>query len=292
MEKDPELVKAVVNNMPADARRRLVVTGAAHEWFGSDSVASEVKRADANEDRTICPKDFDKWFEEALRRKSGGSQPADAEASTAGDGGAPGNPAAPVPLTGLLLVALEAGLPFIGFGFLDNATMILAGDAIDRSLAVYLNCSVMASAAMGNVCSGVMGMQVHGFVEKLIQKLGLPVPVLSEEQRRSNRVFFAGHIGGTLGIAFGLTLGLLPLFLISDENQKAELKAFHQLDLDDDGNLDEGELGRAMTELGMPLPREAAKAILAKFGTDKKMSFQQFQEACAHLREMRHVVAA
>jgi hypothetical protein len=286
MERDPELIRAVVNGMPADARRRLVVTGAAYEWFGAENIASEMKRADANKDRTICPKDFDKWFEEALRRKStaateassgaGSSTPvADSAASTGKE----------IPLRALALVALEAGLPFVGFGFLDNATMILAGDAIDRSVGFYLGCSVMASAAMGNIVSGCMGMQVHGFVEKLVTRLNLPIPHLTDDQRRSQRVFMAGHLGGTLGIAIGLSLGLLPLLFIKDEEEKSDHRAFHQLDVDKDGCISHKELMVALADLAIPLPEESAKAVIAKFGIDDRLTFAQFRKLCQHVRK-------
>jgi len=286
MENDPELIKSVVNNMPPEARRRLVVTGAAYEWFGADSVASEMKKADANMDRDICPKDFDKWFEEALRRKTATADTAEASA-TPGSCSATSSsfPDGKIPFRALALVALEAGLPFVGFGFLDNATMILAGDAIDRSVGFYLNCSVMASAAMGNIVSGCMGMQVHGFVEKLIQKCNLPVPHLTDDERRSQPVFIAGHVGGTLGIALGLTIGLIPLYFIADEDEKNEHKAFHQLDLNHDGTISHKELMTALIDLGIPLPEEAARAVTKKFGTDDRLSFDQFRELCQHVRK-------
>lgn len=262
MERDPELIRMVVNNMSPESRRRLVLTGGAYEWFGKDSIASEMQRADVENDHKICPKDFDNWFEGALRRKTAQAQQKAGGATTASGSEASkassakesaketdakqdesGNRAqggdassnsssnsAKIGFGALLLVALEAGLPFVGFGFLDNATMILAGDAIDRTVGFYLNCSVMASAAMGNVVSGCMGMQVHGFVEKLVQRLNLPIPPLTVAQRRSQRVFLAGHIGGTIGIATGLTLGLVPLLFITDEDEKADQRVFHSMD--------------------------------------------------------------
>ena len=207
---NPQMLQRVVEVMSPESRRRLVIQGGAYEWFGKDSMQREVAAADDDKDFQISPKDFDKWFEGALKRKTVGEKFADAPS---------GSLAERVSFGALVLIAIEAGLPFVGFGFLDNATMILAGDAIDKTIGLWIHCSVMASAAMGNVVSGVMGMQVHGFIEKLVHRLNLPMPVLSEEQRQSNRVFFAGHIGGTLGIAIGLSLGMVPLLLIrTDDN--------------------------------------------------------------------------
>jgi len=45
-------------------------------------------------------------------------------------------------------------IPFIGFGFLDNAIMVLAGEYIDQSLGTLLCISTMAAAALGNIISG------------------------------------------------------------------------------------------------------------------------------------------
>ena len=40
-------------------------------------------------------------------------------------------------------------IPFIGFGFLDNALMIIAGDYIDTTIGVTLGISTMAAAGFG-----------------------------------------------------------------------------------------------------------------------------------------------
>lgn len=44
-------------------------------------------------------------------------------------------------------------IPFIGFGFLDNFFMIIAGDYIESSIGVYMCLSTMAAAALGNTIS-------------------------------------------------------------------------------------------------------------------------------------------
>jgi len=147
----------------------------------------------------------------------------------------------PIPLPTLMLLGCMSAIPFIGFGFLDNALMLLAGDLIDHSVSIYLHTSVMASAAMGNVVSGAIGMQVHGIIERMTQKLflirskdkndedndidkggvdaGSPsvfdLSALTPEQMNSRAAFLAGHIGGTVGIIVGLTLGMTPLLFLS-----------------------------------------------------------------------------
>ncbi len=48
----------------------------------------------------------------------------------------------------LLLVALNNCIPFIGFGFIDNALMIVAGDYIDVKFGVILGISTLAAAGL------------------------------------------------------------------------------------------------------------------------------------------------
>ena len=55
------------------------------------------------------------------------------------------------------LLALKSSLPFVAFGFVDNAIMITAGDAIEASIGVALSLSTMAAAGLGNLCSDVVG---------------------------------------------------------------------------------------------------------------------------------------
>ena len=150
-----------------------------------------------------------------------------------------------IPLPTLMVLGCMSAIPFIGFGFLDNALMLLAGDFIDHTVSIYLHTSVMASAAMGNVVSGAVGMQVHGMIDRVTQKLFLipkekngsdsatngaegeapakPGPfdlsALTPEQMNSRSAFLAGHIGGTLGIILGLCLGMAPLLFLSPQQK-------------------------------------------------------------------------
>lgn len=54
------------------------------------------------------------------------------------------------------------GVPFIGFGFLDNFFMIIAGDYIESSIGVYMAISTMAAAALGNTISDIFGLGRFG----------------------------------------------------------------------------------------------------------------------------------
>lgn len=280
LEKDDALLEGVVANMQAHNRRRLIVAGGALEWFGKDSVAREVERADSDNDRIISPKDFDHWFAYALKRK------AEATAGSSSTNTSTPGVADPVPLAALLLIALEAGLPFVGFGFLDNATMILAGDAIDHTVGFYLNCSVMASAAMGNVVSGVMGMQVHGLVEKGVQRLNLKTPALTEAQLNGRQVFLAGHLGGTMGIMLGLTLGMLPLLFMKSEEEKSDAAAFKKWDANKNGYLDISEIVGGLKEVGVTATEAAVAEVVGKYsGGNSTLNSDQFRALCIDLRQ-------
>lgn len=41
-------------------------------------------------------------------------------------------------------MALQRAVPFLGFGFMDNAIMILAGDYIEANIGITLGISTMA----------------------------------------------------------------------------------------------------------------------------------------------------
>ena len=87
---------------------------------------------------------------------------------------------------------IHNAVPFIGFGFLDNAVMIVAGDYIDSTLGVAFHISgltslvskvygkwfttftVLAAAGLGNTMSDVVGIFFGGYVELLADRMGLP----------------------------------------------------------------------------------------------------------------------
>eukprot|EP00759_Apiculatamorpha_spiralis_P027934 PhF_6_TR30568/c0_g1_i2/m.44919 len=225
LEKSPDAVIKLLDRLEPSTRRKLIVAGGAMEWFGSADVEKELVNADQDRDHHISPKEFNKWFKSALGRK-GNEQQAEAtpSATTAS------SPTLSVPMRTLLRVAFSAGMPFVGFGFLDNSLMLLAGDFIDSTVGFYFHCSVMASAAMGNVVSGAIGMQVHGVLDRLFQLIGFGMPRLSHDEMELRSVFLAGHIGGTCGIALGLTLGMLPLLFLPDPEEKKAKFLFSEID--------------------------------------------------------------
>jgi hypothetical protein len=131
----------------------------------------------------------------------------------------------------LKMVALTQAIPFVGFGFMDNAILIVAGDAIDTSLGVVFGISTLCAAAIGNIVSDLAGIGMGTVIEDFCANyLKMPVPNLSAAQRRLRRVRFAGQLGMALGMTFGCIVGMFPLLYIDSDKiprlkQKAKLEA-------------------------------------------------------------------
>jgi len=131
----------------------------------------------------------------------------------------------------LKIVAFGQAIPFIGFGFMDNAILIVAGDAIDTYLGVSLGISTLCAAAIGNIISDLAGIGLSTVIEDFCAKqLKLPVPNLSTAQRQLRSVRFAGQLGMAVGMTFGCIVGMCPLLFIDDKKvenlrKKAHLEA-------------------------------------------------------------------
>ncbi|XP_068431926.1 transmembrane protein 65 [Clinocottus analis] len=115
-------------------------------------------------------------------------------------------------------------IPFIGFGFLDNAIMIAAGTQIELSIGVTLGISTMAAAAWGNLVSDLAGLGLAGYVEALAVKLGMQGPDLTPRQADMWQTRVSSHLGKAIGVTIGCILGMFPLFFMSDDDEKEEKK--------------------------------------------------------------------
>ena len=105
-------------------------------------------------------------------------------------------------------------IPFIGFGFLDNAVMIVAGDYIESSVGIAFHLSVLAAAGLGNTCSDLVGILFGGYVEAVGDKFGIPKPHFTPEEAHSRRARFTRTGGQAFGIVVGCLLGMFPLLII------------------------------------------------------------------------------
>lgn len=119
----------------------------------------------------------------------------------------------------LFQLGLVNALPFIGFGFLDNFTMIIAGDYIEHTLGLFMCISTMAAAALGNTISDVIGIGSAFYVEKLAEMSGVNPPKLSPIQLEMKPSRQAANMGRVLGITIGCLLGMCPLLFRSDDEK-------------------------------------------------------------------------
>ncbi|XP_066539701.1 transmembrane protein 65-like [Hoplias malabaricus] len=130
---------------------------------------------------------------------------------------------APPTAAQLRYVLLHNAIPFIGFGFLDNAIMIVAGTQIELSIGVIFGISTMAAAALGNLVSDLAGLGLAGYVEALACRLGMQIPDLSPKQADMWQTRVSSHTGKAIGVGIGCILGMFPLlFFKDDEEKKAE----------------------------------------------------------------------
>ncbi|KHN81824.1 Transmembrane protein 65 [Toxocara canis] len=102
-------------------------------------------------------------------------------------------------------------VPFVGFGFLDNMVMIIAGEYIDQWLGAWLAISTMAAAALGNIISDVAGVGLAHYVEFLVCRFGLKHPVLTSEQLESSLARTVINAGRAFGLIVGCLIGMFPL---------------------------------------------------------------------------------
>jgi len=109
------------------------------------------------------------------------------------------------------IYALQHMIPFIGFGFFDNAIMILAGDFFDSKLGIAFGVTTMCSAAIGNTISDVFGLWISGFIETAGSFLGLPDHNLSNEQQKFLKIRILRNTSMIFGITIGCVLGMFPL---------------------------------------------------------------------------------
>uniref|UniRef100_A0AAY4CL58 Transmembrane protein 65 n=2 Tax=Denticeps clupeoides TaxID=299321 RepID=A0AAY4CL58_9TELE len=119
-------------------------------------------------------------------------------------------------------VLLHNAIPFVGFGFLDNAIMIAAGTQIEVSIGVTFGISTMAAAALGNLVSDLAGLGLAGYVEALASRLGMQIPDLTPKQADMWQTRLSSHMGKAIGVTIGCILGMFPLLFLKDEDEEGK----------------------------------------------------------------------
>ncbi|XP_054160210.1 transmembrane protein 65-like [Oppia nitens] len=118
-------------------------------------------------------------------------------------------------------VFFNQSLPFIGFGFLDNLIMIIAGDYIDATIGVTLGISTMAAAGLGNALSDIAGIGSAYYVEQLATRIGVKSPDLSLAQLQMTRTRWSIQLGRAFGITLGCIIGMFPLLFLPTKADKS-----------------------------------------------------------------------
>jgi len=129
-------------------------------------------------------------------------------------GGASGLPNDGLALTSLQTKALFLSqfFPFVGFGFMDNAIMIIAGEYIEMGLGSALALSTMAAAGLGNLLSDIAGIGFSKKIETLTETwLKIRPPELSRAQAGLFNTKAWKIAGAVIGVSIGCVLGMFPL---------------------------------------------------------------------------------
>ncbi|KXZ56612.1 hypothetical protein GPECTOR_1g551 [Gonium pectorale] len=114
----------------------------------------------------------------------------------------------------LKMVFLASAIPFVAFGFLDNAIMLMAGEEIDHLLGIRLGLSTLASAGLGNAVADVIGVGAAKYIEQAVRWLPfVKEPKLSKFQQSLPSTQRAKLSGAMIGVLCGCLLGLSPLFV-------------------------------------------------------------------------------
>eukprot|EP00041_Stephanoeca_diplocostata_P001802 m.21492 g.21492 ORF g.21492 m.21492 type:complete len:455 (-) comp12439_c0_seq3:106-1470(-) len=125
--------------------------------------------------------------------------------------------------------AINGAVPFVGFGFMDNVVMILAGDQIDYHLGSKFGLHTLTAAGFGQVISDVMGVSFGQLIENFAKRLGLPASGMTAAQLQLTHVVGCRTAGSMVGVASGCLLGMLSILLL-DMNKKARECNLKQLE--------------------------------------------------------------
>ena len=123
----------------------------------------------------------------------------------------------------LMATFVAQAIPFLGFGFMDNVVMILAGEYIEMTLGAAFTLSTMGAAGLGNLFSDILGVGVSNKIEIMAERMGFKSPELTKAQRRLRGPKIAKALGAVIGISVGCLIGMFPLlFFDADHNKHDE----------------------------------------------------------------------
>ena len=236
----------------------------------------EFEKIDTSKDGFISPAEFKNWVNHNFQFRAAVARPTKLKEEGA---------VAPLRGDQIRKLAVQSAIPFIGFGFLDNAVMIMAGSQIDAYFST-IGLSAMAAAALGNTVSDVAGIKAGGLIEAIAEKMGLPDPQLTIEQIKSATVKRITLISSAVGIVIGCLLGMCPLLFI--ENDSGLRKIFDDIDLDKSGDITIKELQFAIKAVGLEVTEEElveAFKVAAGDAANYKITFKDFKHLVEKFEE-------
>ena len=147
-----------------------------------------------------------------------------------GEGDAAGDGAASTSLTNDVLMAtfVAQAIPFIGFGFMDNAIMILAGEYIEMKIGAAFALSTMAAAGLGNLISDIAGVGVSNHIEVMAERMGFRTPELTKAQQNTTGARMAKVLGAVIGITVGCLIGMFPLLFFDRDKEEEKKQAVNK----------------------------------------------------------------
>ena len=247
--------------------------------MGTKATAQEFYKAlDKNNDGLVSESEFISWWSElasaqrapnrhmqAINMKLGKIKSAQSAATSAAsnvaDAVVAGSDAVVAALTPrqFITIGIVSAIPMVGFGFVDNLIMILAGDAIDMTLGVTFGLTALAAAGLGNAFSDVCGVYLGGVIETVAAKVGAK-PDVSQAQLQTRVGRVAASTGGALGIFLGCLLGMFPLLFMDHDDRKLT-KMFADVDVDKDGLIDLAGVKKVLKLSGLRIS-QVRRAIL------------------------------
>lgn len=119
----------------------------------------------------------------------------------------------------LRLIFLASAIPFVGFGFLDNFIMTMAGDEIDALFGARFGLSTLASAGLGNLLADVAGIGFANSIEQAVRKLKWAQQTgISKAQASLPITKWTKATGASVGVMIGCLLGLTPLLFLEHKH--------------------------------------------------------------------------